>query len=189
MTRLRQELGIANSTAAKESGALDASFAAKEVAQGCNHQELQQRVRELEKQLKNPQEGKAHQAALENKRHDEAIALEQEQKRILDTEKKLLDKLSKSQKANQSLDARVAPLKVAAHAMREQQQRMRSEVTEIGKTFNEEVQKLLQATAKMGDSRHDLFRKATADAADWVSQRQGVSWHLCEVEPSGGPTA
>jgi len=170
---LEQELGIASATAAKESGALTASSAAKEVAQS-RGQELQRRVRELEEQLKNPQQGQAHKAAVENKQHDEAIAkaeqeklhlkqrleaLEQEQKSTLETEKKLLERLSKSQKANQSLDARVAPLKVQAKDMRDQQQRLRTEVKDIGSHFNEEVQKLLDATSKMGERTKALELK------------------------------
>eukprot|EP00913_Durusdinium_trenchii_P023259 g21837.t1 len=109
---LEQELGLASATMVQESGALTASSAATQVAQS-RGQELQQRVRELEAQLKNPQEGQAHKAALENKKHDEAIAraeqeklqltqkleaLEQEHKRTQDAEKQLLERLSRCQK-------------------------------------------------------------------------------------------
>lgn len=200
---LEQELGIAASTTAKESGALNASSKAKKVAQS-RSQELQQRVHDLEQQLKTPQQAApaARQAALDNKRHDEAIAkgeqeklhlaqrleaLEQEQKRVLETEKKLLERLTKSQKANQSLDARCAPLKVAAQAMRTQQQRLRTEVTEIGTTFNGEVKKMLEATTKVRDRTKALEQKHNLAIED----RDKLQTLVAELEAAcaGSPSA
>lgn len=199
---LEQELGIATSTAAKESGAAQSASSAKKVAQS-RGQELQQRVHDLEQQLQTPQQAApAAQAALDNKRHDEAIAkgeqeklhltqrleaLEQEQKRVLETEKKLLERLRKSQKANQSLDARCAPLTGAAQALRAQQQRLRTEVTEIGTTFNGEVKKMFEATTKVRDRTKALEHKYNLAIED----RDKLQTVVAELEAAlaGSPSA
>lgn len=73
-------------------------------------------VEKLEAQLKGPQGGQAHAAAVENQRHDEAIAgaeqeklelsqrleaLQSEQRRTLEMEKQLLERLRKSKEVAQ----------------------------------------------------------------------------------------
>ena len=108
---LEESLGLASAAVAKGTSAVGASSRARQVAQS-HSEELQAMVRQLEAQLKGPQAGAAHGAALENQRHDEVIrreeqeklllsqrleALKEEQKRTLEMEERLKERLRKSQ--------------------------------------------------------------------------------------------
>jgi len=178
---LEKELGTASACVKVQSERQKVSSQAEVQSQG-RQKELQKRVEELEAELKGAQAKEhAEKAAAQNKQHDEAIAkaeqeklqlsqrleeLKQQKAEMLEAEKKALHRLALREKANQSVETALAPLKALPQQLREEQTKLRAEVQQMGQTFVGEIAKMVEGTKKLKERSKSLEEKYKAALED-----------------------
>ncbi|CAE7827079.1 HERC1 [Symbiodinium sp. CCMP2592] len=171
---LEKELGTASACVKVQSERQKVSSGAEVQSQG-RQKELQKRVEELEAELKGAQAKEhAEKAAAQNKQHDEAIAkaeqeklqlsqrleeLKQQKAEMLEAEKKALHRLALREKANQSVETALAPLKALPQQLRDEQTKLRAEVQQMGQTFVGEIAKMVEGTKKLKERSKSLEEK------------------------------
>ncbi|CAE7753370.1 HERC1, partial [Symbiodinium sp. CCMP2456] len=75
--------------------------------------------------------------------------LKQQKAEMLEAEKKALHRLALREKANQSVETALAPLKALPQQLREEQTKLRAEVQQMGQTFVGEIAKMVEGTKKL----------------------------------------
>lgn len=187
---LEKELGTASACVKVQSERQKVSSQAEVQSQG-RQKELQKRVEELEAELKGAQAKEhAEKAAAQNKQHDEAIAkaeqeklqlsqrleeLKQQKAEKLEAEKKALHRLALREKANQSVETALAPLKALPQQLREEQTKLRAEVQQMGQTFVGEIAKMVEGTKKLKERSKSLEEKYQAALEDRKKLQDTVS--------------
>ncbi|CAE7287420.1 LAMB1 [Symbiodinium natans] len=178
---LEKELGTASACVKVQSERQKVSSQAEVQSQG-RQKELQKRVQELEAELQGAQAKEhAEKAAEQNKKHDEAIAKAEQEKlhlsqrleevklqhaQVLEAEKKAMQRLALRQKANESVETALAPLKALPQQLREEQTKLRAEVKEMGQTFVGEIAKMVDGTNKLKERAKSLEEKYKAALED-----------------------